>query len=645
MERHNDYRMLSRSGKLRKRFDWDSSGRLIVYCVAIGFLTGAAAFFMFAGYGIIGQGVQSVYTAVGIDLPQPADYTADAGPLPGAVFDNAVRKDVFFGLTLPRYWILLILIPTLGGLLCGILVGSFAPDARSDETDMMVKTFHFRNGYLRERIPFVKLIASYFTVCTGGSAGWEGPALLTGSGIASSISRRKGLNGKDRRILFLAGAAGGLGAILQIPFGGALIAVEVLYASTALELSALIPCIVASLTGYSVFRILHIYFYGQPLWTFNLAGEAVIRQPLDWLILLAMVPLIALCGLLFVRIVLEVRNRLFRRMQIPEFIKPAVGGCMLGIIALFCPQVCGSGGNWLNHLLLGQLPFLFVLMLILPKMLATACTLSSGGVGGISIPSLFIGALVGNLLGFGCSYLFQFFGVPAWSPSIPLCTLAGISVFYAGIVKVPFAAALIACEISGDYSLLIPFIALNLVHIAIQSPSASLFEEQVLAPIDSEAHFGTYSVDLLKALTVREALDSTSNVQIPLLTLPVNAAIPQAAALVASRPDTLFPVIEPGNKLAGVVLAEDIWTTFRSRRKWDNVTVIDITQTPDEAGKLKMSVSPDDNLYHSFRLCLLEHISELPVIDPKEPDKLFGMLHQSSIITVYNERLAVSRWN
>ncbi|GHT27173.1 chloride channel protein [Planctomycetales bacterium] len=510
---------------------------------------------------------------------------------------------------------------------------------------MMIKCFHFRNGYLRERIPFVKLLASYFTICSGGSAGWEGPALITGSGIASSISRRKRLNGKDRRILFLAGAAGGLGAIFQIPFGGALVAVEVLYASTAIELSALIPCIVSSVTGYSVFRILHYYFYGHPLWTFNLSGLAVIRQPVDWIILLGMVPIIAVCGLIFVKMVSEIKNRIFRRMHIPEFIKPAIGGGILGIIALFCPQVCGSGSNWLNHLLDGQLPFLLILIMILPKMLATACTLSSGGVGGMFVPSLFIGALVGNSLGFGCSFLFQHLGIPSWSPSIPLCTLAGISVFYAGIAKVPFAAALIACEISGGYSLMIPFIALNLVHIAIQSPSASLYEEQVLAPIDSEAHFGTYSVDLLKAMTVKEAHDSEPNAGVQLAVLPADGTIPQAAALIASRPDTLFPVVYQDGKLAGIVLTEDIWAAFRSRRKWDDVSVLDITQTPDESGKLRMAVCPDDNLYLPLRLCILEHISALPVVDPLEPDKLLGILHQNSIITAYNKRLAVSRWN
>jgi CIC family chloride channel protein len=130
--------------------------------------------------------------------------------------------------TYPWPWWLVILVPTVGGLISGILVFTWAPEAEGHGTDAMIRSFHEGGGMIRARVPLIKSVASIITIGTGGSAGQEGPIAQIGSGFGSYLARVLRLPPGERRILMLAGAAGGVGAIFRAPLGGALFAGEVL---------------------------------------------------------------------------------------------------------------------------------------------------------------------------------------------------------------------------------------------------------------------------------------------------------------------------------------------------------------------------------------------------------------------------------
>ena len=627
----NRYSQLSFLERIRCRFDWDSSGKLLVYCVVLGCLTGLCSAGLYSVFLGIKSTVQLVYPTVGIALPIPEDYTATSGPLPGAVFETAERKDVIGCLELPRYWILILLVPALGGLFCGMLVRTFASEAFGDGTDHMIRSFHTRGGTLRNRVPVTKTASSFLTLGSGGSAGFEGPVMLFGSWVSHALSRGLKLNKRGRRTMMLAGASGAIGGLFQIPLGGAFFAVEVLFASSALQFSAVLPCVLASIVGFLVFRAVH-----GDVHCIVLPASAGIHSPLDSFVFLLFVPLIALAGVLFVIFVHELRYKFFNHLSIPDWFRPALGGFLLGCIALVFPQVLGGGYEWMYYLLNEGLPFLLILTLIIPKMLATALTVSSGGSGGLFAPSLFIGGLVGGALGHLTHFVFDYLGVPFAPPDITMCVLVGMSVFFAGIAKVPFAAAIIVCEMTGfHYELLIPLVILNLLHIAIQSPSMSLYEEQVLAPIDSGAHFGHYSVDLLKALSVPDALAGQSE---RVISIPKWMPTTEAVKLIAPRPESAFPVLDEQNKFVGMVSANAIWGAFQHGSKIQGQTVWELTHMQP------IVISPRDNLYMALRLCLLEQVTELPVVSPEQPDVLLGTLRQSDILAAYNNRLATAKW-
>ncbi len=170
--------------------------------------------------------------------------TGYAEPLTGAA---AVP---FLGVT--RSWLFLI-IPALGGLVSGVLVYIIAPEAEGHGTDAMIEAFHRKGGLIRKRVPLVKIVASAITIGSGGSAGKEGPIAQIGAGFGSFLATILKLTPRKRRILMLAGAAGGIGAIFHAPLGAALFAPEVLYRQEEFEFEAIIPCIISAIVASSIF--------------------------------------------------------------------------------------------------------------------------------------------------------------------------------------------------------------------------------------------------------------------------------------------------------------------------------------------------------------------------------------------------------
>ena len=201
--------------KLRTIFDFESSGRLLVFSALVGAAVGLGAI---AFYVVLDALEDQLLCHI-------MEYCA-----PGHGDEG---NDGFVTLPTTNTAWLVLLIPTAGGLVCGWLVNKFAPEAEGHGTDALVKSFHRLRGVIRARVPLVKSVASIITIGSGGSAGREGPIAQIGAGFGSILAERLKLGDTERRYLLLAGAAGGIGAIFRAPLGGALFVVEVLYASVA----------------------------------------------------------------------------------------------------------------------------------------------------------------------------------------------------------------------------------------------------------------------------------------------------------------------------------------------------------------------------------------------------------------------------
>lgn len=151
-------------------------------------------------------------------------------------------------------WLLLV-VPTVGGILSGFIVYTFAPEAEGHGTDAAISAYHYRQGKIRPRVPLVKIVASAITLGTGGSGGREGPIAQIGAGFGSFLGGVLRLRPAERRILMAAGMGAGVAAIFRAPLAGALFAAEVLYRSPDFESEVIIPAGLASVIAYSTFGL------------------------------------------------------------------------------------------------------------------------------------------------------------------------------------------------------------------------------------------------------------------------------------------------------------------------------------------------------------------------------------------------------
>ena len=215
-----------------------------------------------------------------------------------------------------RPW-LLVLLPALGGLACGLLT-RLAPEARGGGGDAMIEAFHHNGGIIRRRVIWVKALASLFTLGTGGAGGREGPTMQIGGALGSVVARILGVSARERRILLIAGVAAGISAVFRTPLGAALLAVEVLYRD-GYESDALIPAVLASVVSYSVV----ISIFGESTLFAHAPRFPFVPRHLPLYGLLAI--LVAALAVVFVS-TLRRTKKAFNALPVPSWARPALGG-------------------------------------------------------------------------------------------------------------------------------------------------------------------------------------------------------------------------------------------------------------------------------------------------------------------------------
>lgn len=531
----------------------------------------------------------------------------------GYVPPSTERGVVEFLRTVPfRQWILF-LIPTIGGLISGILVFSIAPEAEGHGTDAMIESIHRKRGIIRKRVPLVKLVASAITIGSGGSAGKEGPIAQIGSGFGSYLASLLHLPERDRRIMVLAGAAGGLGAIFKAPLGSALFAVEVLYKEPEFEYDGLLPCILSSIVGYSVF----VFYSGVG----TLFHTPVVRfsNPFELIYYAVFGAACALVGILYVQFFYGVRDGFFRKIPIPSHFKPAIGGLLLGALAFFLPEILSGGYEWIQLTIDGHMATRLLLILAFAKILATGFTISSGGSGGVFAPSLFIGAMLGGAFG-------QFFEklAPHVVTDPSTFVLVGMGGFFAGVAKVPIASLIMVAEMTGSYTLLVPMMLVSTLTYLLTGRS-SLYENQVMTRLDSPAHIGDFAVDILEHIPVREAMAKSQKADFIPETMPFRDVV----RLIADSRNSYFPVVDERGEMTGILSLTDI----RSVAFEDVLS--DLVIAKDIATENVITVSPSDNLSTAIKRLASANVNQLPVVDPDNPRKVLAMLSRHDIIMAY----------
>lgn len=507
------------------------------------------------------------------------------------------------------------LIVAFGGLLSGLIVIRFAPEAEGHGTDAAIDAVHRNPRGVRMRAVVVKIIASAITLGSGGSGGREGPTAQISSGFGSFLARSLDLSPSDGRIAVAAGIGSGIGSIFGAPLGGALLSAEIVYRDD-IEVEAVIPAMISSIIGYAVSSA----FLGfQPMFGFATQGQRFFDPAqLGWFALIGVVS--GLMGLAYAKGFYTVAG-LFGRLTIPRWLRPAVGGLLVGLIALALPQVLGTGYGWvqtaLGQQLLG-LPLWVVLALPFAKILATALSIGSGGSGGIFGPGMVIGGFTGAAIWRLLEPIAP--AVPAGPASF---VIVGMMATFGSICRAPLAVMIMVAEMTGSLSALAPaMIAVGLATLIVRVPDATIYRSQLKNREDSPAHRLQRSMPLLGSL---EAADSMSP---PRVVLAASTPVGNALQLVTTDHVPGAPVVDERGAFTGVVRLAEL------RDAADHENPGDVGRLADPTAQ---SIAVKDRLDAALEAMLLGRSNWVSVLDPDR--HVVGIITTADIVQGYRNGL------
>ncbi|MGA0569058.1 chloride channel protein [Rathayibacter sp. KR2-224] len=340
----------------------------------------------------------------------------------------------------------LIVVPVIGGLLYGPLVYRFAREARGHGVPEVMIAVAENGGRIRPQVSVVKALASALTIGTGGSVGREGPIVQIGSALASSLGQWIRMPENRMRILVACGAGGGISATFNAPITGVFFGVEIILREMSVD--ALFAVMLSAMVADAI----AIPFLGNQHFLSGFPGGIVLHDPRNYLLIAALAVIAALIGLLFKTVLYgleDLADRLWKGR--PEWLRPAVGGLVLGLVLLALPQMYGVGYPVMFKTVAGNYTLWFLLILAAGKILATSISLAIGGSGGVFAPSLFIGVTSGMAFGVIADHLF---GPSAGNPA--LYAVVAMGAVFTTAARAPLTSFASVVEMTGDFTLTLP---------------------------------------------------------------------------------------------------------------------------------------------------------------------------------------------
>ena len=342
-------------------------------------------------------------------------------------------------------WFLLI-IPVIGGLLYGPLIQRFAREARGHGVPEVMIAVAENGGRIRPQVTVVKALASALCIGVGGSVGREGPIVQIGSALASSIGQAVHSSESRLRILVACGAAGAISATFNAPITGVFFGFELILREVSIEaLGAIIlSSVMADVIGQA--------FFGRgPIFS-GVPHNLVITHDANYLLVAVLGIAAAVIGVGFKTILYkteDVCDALWKGR--PEWLRPAVGGVILGGVLLALPEMYGVGYPVMDKAIAGNYVLWFLVILMVGKMVTASLTIGIGGSGGVFAPSLFTGASAGVAFGVIAGHIF---GPSVGSPAI--YGVIAMGAVFAAAAQAPLTAIASVAEMTGNFGLILP---------------------------------------------------------------------------------------------------------------------------------------------------------------------------------------------
>ncbi len=341
----------------------------------------------------------------------------------------------FASIAAAQPWWRLLLVPLLGGLIVGLLIQTL-PGRRYHGIADVMEACAFNSGRMGVRSGLTAALAAAVSLGSGAPLGREGPAVHIGASLSAWLAERLGLNRSQTLALLGCGAAAAVTTSFNAPIAGVIFALEVVVGYYTLRVFA--PVVIASLSAV----VVHSYVYGsQPLFELDTIGtHTAIELPL-FAVLGVLAALTVLC---FIQ-VLVVLRKWWELSGLPLWIRPAVAGLLIGLVAIKFPMILSIGYEPTKAALNEAMLFNELVLLLVLKIAGTALALSSGFAGGVFSPSVFMGAMLGGVFILGLPHL------PFIEADQALYSVAGMAAVSSAMLGAPISTILIVFEITRDY--------------------------------------------------------------------------------------------------------------------------------------------------------------------------------------------------
>ncbi len=522
-----------------------------------------------------------------------------------------------------------VIVPAVGGLIVGLLIFHFAREAKGHGVPEVMEAVALKGGRIRPVVAIVKSLASSLSIGSGGSVGREGPIVQIGSALGSSVGQIFRLSDERIRNLVACGAAGGIAATFNAPIAGVVFAIEVILGelSVAYFSTVVISAVTSSVIGQAIFG---------DVAAFPLVTQYHINSIWEYCLYPLLGILAALIAVAFVKLLYFMEDAFERWMVVPEWFQPAVGGALIGLLALIYPQITpvqwdvlpqifNVGYEVIEKTLQNKIVLEVVVALLVLKLLATTITLGSGGSGGVFAPSLFLGSMLGAAFGVIMHAVMPFTPAPAGAYA-----LVGMGAVFAAAAQAPMTAVIILFELTGDYRIILP---LMLTVVVATLLARKIMHRQSIYTIKLSRRgvnlrFGR-DIDVLQGVQVSEVMRTEID------TLDHNITLKGFSESLGRKRHQGFPILDDDGNLWGIVTVSDLENAIRAHVP--KKTVVSEIGTPFEDVVLAY---PDESIGDVLIKMGPRGLGRIPVVSRENPRQLIGLIGRQDAIRAYNIAMA-----
>lgn len=493
-----------------------------------------------------------------------------------------------------------IVVPIMGGLVVGLMARFGSDRIRGHGIPEALESIIVHKSKIQPRVAVLKPISAAISIGSGGPFGAEGPIIMTGGSLGSVFGQTLHLSASERKVLLVAGAAGGMAATFNTPFAAVLLAVELLLFEW--KPRSLIPVGVASITATLIrWPILG----NQPL--FPLPASPLASLPIAGGAILVGV-VVGLTATLLTWAVYAFEDA-FRRLPVHWMWWPAIGGLAIGLGGLVDPRALGVGYNTIDLVLVGGLGLTAILVLLVVKGVIWSLSLGSGTSGGVLAPLLMMGAcmgaLVGNVLPFG---------------SVSLWALVAMGGILGGTMRAPFTGVVFSLELTHDLNVVFPLLiaALAAEAITVFTLPRSILTEKVAR---RGVHVSReYSVDPLEVIPVNAVMHTD------IVMVPAHTSVEEVARLAPEKTSKYvgYSLVREGGKVAGFVTKEEI-VAYLADGGDPKAAILDISSVPP------VHLYPDHPCRVGARYLAELDVEALPVVSPRDASHYVGLFSRESL--------------